>query len=114
MTPEEMEQQWTRINNSMAFVTEQQAKMAENQTKHDEEIAELRRVQTSMGAGIMEFVKQTHGLFRESEEKRREADEKFEEKINMLIDTVNQMIIDRGDKTILPRYIRPRPKKEGE
>lgn len=124
MTPEEMEQRWTWINNSMQFVTEQQAKhearMDELEVKHRtrmdeleakiaEEAAESRRVQTSMSLAIMEYGRLTAESFKKADERSSETDEK----LNVLIDTVNRMIIDRGDKTVLPRYIPPK-KKEGE
>ncbi len=90
MTPEE---RFTRIENSLNTVAEHQAQMAEqqyqmlgHQSRHDQEMTELRKLQKSMSVAIMKVA---------------EAHRKTEKNLNALINTVDRITGKQGGLLIL-------------
>jgi hypothetical protein len=107
MTPEE---RFTRIENLLSALTEHQAQhkeqMAAHEAIHNKEIAELRDMQKAIAAGMIEL-QQTQRVTEQElralaestrtlDKELREAQKTTEEKLHILIDTVDRII--RGKK----------------
>jgi hypothetical protein len=91
MTPEE---QFTKVWNALNYTAELQARLAENEARHDEEIAELRAAQKIMTLALAKLAEEQRSGAREIREVQRITGEK----LNLLIETVDRIIRERGGK----------------
>lgn len=103
------EERFIKIENALSALAEHQARyasvLAEQQARHAEEISELRATQKVMTLAIAKVAEMqqetTRNLdvgIKQLREEMRESQRITDEKLHVLIDTVDRIIRDRGSR----------------